>query len=498
MSEMLKSALLSFTLLLAPVRWFTLSGQLDFGDMASDLAGALTFNKYATYDQYVSMMQAFAAGYPALCRLDTFGTSAQGRLLLSLKISDHPEMEESEARFLFTATMHGDELLGYPLMLRLIQTLLSGYGNDPEVTGLVDGLEIWINPLSNPDGTFRGGDHTVAGSVRQTSEGRDLNRDFPDPSAFEPDDTTGRAVETQAMMTFLRKHRFTLSANLHSGAEVVNYPWDHTYALHADDPWFRLISREYADEAHAVDPAYLSLNGGYINGAEWLVILHGRQDYVTYYLEGREVTLELSDIKKLDSDSLDIFWHKNRRSLLNYMWQCMYGIRGRVTDRMTGESLSARIAIPGHDSVYSIVHSREAHGDFYRLIAEGTYTLVVSADGYLPDTLTDVEVLDFAPTFLDVPLEPEVNHIAADLQGAGAGRIYPNPVLTELWIDPGRGITGRGTVSVYSADGQLMIHSPEWFGGDPICISVEDLHSGIYILRIATGSVSRSWRFVRK
>ena len=104
--------------------------QFDDSDMALDLTEAFTFQKYPTYDQYVEMMQSFAADYPQICRLDTFGTSVEGRLLLALKISDQPGLNEPEANFLYTSTIHGDELIGFILLLRLADTLLKGYGND--------------------------------------------------------------------------------------------------------------------------------------------------------------------------------------------------------------------------------------------------------------------------------------------------------------------------------------------------------------------------------
>ncbi len=71
-------------------------------------------------------------------------------------------------------------------MLRLIDHLLRGYGDDPEITALVDETEIWINPLANPDGTYFGGDDTVADAIRYYTttgggdSGVDPNRNFPD------------------------------------------------------------------------------------------------------------------------------------------------------------------------------------------------------------------------------------------------------------------------------------------------------------------------------
>jgi len=42
-------------------------------------------------------------------------------------------------------------------MLRLADYLLENYTSDLKVKDLVDNLEIWINPLANPDGTYNSG-----------------------------------------------------------------------------------------------------------------------------------------------------------------------------------------------------------------------------------------------------------------------------------------------------------------------------------------------------
>ena len=97
------------------------------------------------------------------------------------------------------------------------------------------------------------------------------------------------------MMRFLAKHRFVLSANFHSGEEVVNYPWDRWSRDHPDKEWFYMISRAYADTVHRHAPyGYMNyLDNGVTNGYYWYPVNGGRQDYVTYELQGREVTIEL-------------------------------------------------------------------------------------------------------------------------------------------------------------------------------------------------------------
>ena len=113
---------------------------------------------YPTYDAYVAQMNLFAADYPSICRLVDVGETVQGRRILFAVISDNVDVEENEPEVMHTGTMHGDETTGYVLLLRLIDSLLCAYGSDPRVTNMVDNMEIWINPLANPDGTYHLGD----------------------------------------------------------------------------------------------------------------------------------------------------------------------------------------------------------------------------------------------------------------------------------------------------------------------------------------------------
>ncbi len=186
--------------------------------------------------------------------------------------------------------MHGDETAGFIMLLRLADYLLKNYDSDTRVKTLTDNLEIWINPLANPDGMYRDGNFIIS-PVRNNANGYDLNRNFPDPYLL----NSVPQKETLDMMSFMASRSFTLSANFHSGDEVVNYPWDRWSFPHADEGWFYNVSRAWADTVHLYSrKGYMDyLDNGVTNGYDWYVVYGGRQDYVTYSLNGREITVEL-------------------------------------------------------------------------------------------------------------------------------------------------------------------------------------------------------------
>jgi len=266
------------------------------------------WDKYPTYEAYVAMMEKFQADYPSLCKLEELGTSVQNRKLLAVKISDSVSKEEAEPEFLYTSTIHGDEVCGYVLMLRLIDYLLSNYGKDPFVTRLVDSIEIWIAPLLNPDGTYKGGNQTVSGSIRYNANNVDLYRNFPRLP------TTGQSStpvkETQTIIDFMKKHNFVMSANFHSGLEGAVYPWHCMRVDHPDKKWFEHVAKQYADTAQFYSPdGYFDDLGGDGFGNGWLELyeaLGTKMDWATYFMHCREIHIELSSTKILAQTQLMI------------------------------------------------------------------------------------------------------------------------------------------------------------------------------------------------
>jgi hypothetical protein len=377
-----------------------------------------SWNCYPSYQQYEALMLGYAAKYHNLCRLVELGPTAnttRPHRLLALVISDNPDHQEDEPEVLLTSSMHGDETSGFALMLRVIDHLIRDYGVDPDVSFLVDETEIWINPLANPDGTYFQGDDTVAGAIRffTTDTGAasavDANRNFPDFNDDNHPDGNPWWPETEAMMALAETRSFALSANFHDGAEVVNYPWDSVPRRHPDDLWFQALARDWADLAQSDSPGgYLvDFDNGITNGWDWYETHGSRQDFVTFFHGGREVTIELSKAKLLRSEMLDDMWQWNRRALLDFVAHAHRGIRGVVTDP-SGKPLAATIKVLGLDREEdgSKARTDPAVGDFHRLLLPGLYDLRIEATGYRAREIRAVAVVDGEATEIEVVLNP--------------------------------------------------------------------------------------------
>jgi len=462
------------------------------------------WDHYPSYAEYLQRMQSSASGSPFISRLDTIGYTVKGKLLLALKISDSVNMEESEPRVFLTSSIHGDELTGCMLMLHLIDSLLTGYSTSPHIKRLIDNLEIYINPLANPDGTFKISDTTVYGATRFNANAIDLNRNFPDPAAGEHPDGNQWQMETQSMMRYMQGKHFALSANFHGGAEVVNYPWDTWYERHPDDIWFHQISLRYADSAHRYGPPgyftspYVS---GVTNGYDWYRITGGRQDYVTWFLRGREVTIEVSTIKIPDISLIPVYWNSNFRSLLGYLEEALRGIQGFVFDSLTGKPLRALLSIPGHDvaSANSAVESDSLSGYFVRLLPPGEYTFRAEAAGY-KDRLLNVAIPPDSMVRISVFMVPDSADSSGNPDQSGpCFAILQNPVAEDLKIQFFMQSAGSLRIRIFDVQGNIRFEIPSVRAAreDQLIINLRGLEPGVYLITASDRKGKCSKKFIK-
>ena len=450
---------------------------------------------YPGWDDYLNMMAGFEADYPDICQLQTLGYSVDGRDILALKITRNPEEKEAEPVFYYTSTMHGDETTGFMLLLRLADYLLSNYGEDSLVNRLVDNLEIWINPLANPDGTYWNDEEKISLPKRFNQNNADLNRNFPGINGVEHPDDMEYQPENLAQMQFMDSVRPALSANFHGGIELVDYPWDAFDYDHVDDAWFLWASHKYADTAQqrAHPVLYMSaFDDGVVVGWEWYAIRGGRADYVTYFLHGREVTLEVSNKKNPPASEMPYYWHYNYPSMLQYMENSLFGIQGTVMNMETGKPVEAVVRVQDHEFDRSYTLSQKATGFFTRLIAPGTWNLEVSAAGYETAVIRNVAVVNDRATRVDVELIPWVT----DISGREGLKIGPNPFVNRCIISYTAWIPGRYHIRLYDLKGRLVFQEERFHGmadSHDYKLDASGLDPGVYILRFIapTSSITR-------
>ena len=343
---------------------------------------AYDWDQYPTYSAYENMMYQFATDHPDMCEIITLGTLPSNRKILIAHINNGSGA--GKPKFLYTSTIHGDETTGWMLMLRWIDYLLEN-PTLPECANIINNIDLYVGPLANPDGTYHGGNNTVNGATRYNANGVDMNRNYADPHGGAHPDGEAYQQETLWFMQLAEENNFVMGANYHGGAEVMNYPWDNTHTLHADDAWYQLISQEYVALCRQVSSSYMTdtYSSGITNGAAWYMIGGGRQDYMNGYAQCREMTIECSSIKKPSGSQMPNFWNINKNSIFAFANQVLYGIHGTVVDAESKAPIGgATVTLVGHDDQYATVSTQLPNGDFHRPVKGGTYNVRITKNGY--------------------------------------------------------------------------------------------------------------------
>ena len=388
------------------------------------------WNSYLTYEQYVSMMQGFPsqALSDRTCTLIDLGQLATSNHRHLYGIHIYKGQPYGKPRFLYSSTMHGDEVTGMILMLRLIDELCTS--TDSRIVNLLNDVDIYIFPCNNPDGTYYGGNSTVTGARRANGNNVDLNRNYRDYFNGDHPNTNTYQDETQWTMAQADQLLFTMSANYHGGAEVMNYCWDWVFQDHADMDWWEYVCTEYVTLARQVYSSYMTdtYSDGVTNGATWYSITGSRQDYMNGYGQCREVTVECSTTKTPSASQLPNFWNYNHNSLLALMEQCRNGVHGVVYDASTGQTIQGvTISVLNHDISYSYVTTHEV-GDFHRPIKGGSYTFIFDKDGYARK-FVDVTVADGQRVDLTVNLTPSSATKTECFEQVAAANMVAGPYL---------------------------------------------------------------------
>ncbi|CBY43831.1 unnamed protein product [Oikopleura dioica] len=363
---------------------------------------------------------------PEQSRLYSIGKSVQGRDLLVLELGTSPGQDQLlKPNFKYVANMHGNEVVGKELLLWLAHYMCQEYRNgNEEIQLLMNTTRIHFLPSMNPDGYEAALNYPREPKPytygRANANGQDLNRNFPDldatacqiPNGQRTDhlsaltkragDKEERQPETEAVMNWILRHKFVLSANLHGGDLVANYPYDAScngqemghYQKSPDDSTFRYLASSYST-AHArmskkgqACDAGEKFKNGITNGADWYSVPGGMQDFNYLASNCFEITLELGCDKFPKEETLPQYWQENKNALLNFMSKVHCGIHGLVIDAQTGAPASGAVVVVKGNS-HGITVTK--NGEYFRLLAPGDYEIGVSLDSNFAD---DQELVD--------------------------------------------------------------------------------------------------------
>ena len=211
-----------------------------------------SMGSYLTYQEMLDELHQMATDYPNLItvkqKLSPTLTTAQGRPLYYVKISDNPNINEAEPRVLYTALHHAREPMSMMSLIFFMHYILENYASDQEIKNLVDSDELYFIPCINPDGyvynqtTNPNGGGLWRKNRRLNSDGTygvDPNRNYGyqwglnSGSSGNPASDTYRGTsafsepETQMIRDFCVDKDFVAALNSHSSGNYLIHPWGY-------------------------------------------------------------------------------------------------------------------------------------------------------------------------------------------------------------------------------------------------------------------------------
>lgn len=210
-------------------------------------AGDGVFRMYGGAGGLLEELQDVAAQHPKIADFRVIGQSTQGQDIGAVRVTKAAGSQSDGARptTIYVGAQHAREWITPEMVRRLLDHIVTSYGEDARITDLVDTTELWFVPVANPDGydfTFEPGRRLWRKNLRDNNgdgvitpgDGVDLNRNFPtrwgydnEGSSPSPGSETYRGPspasepETQALDGLFAELTPEFLVNYHSAAELL-------------------------------------------------------------------------------------------------------------------------------------------------------------------------------------------------------------------------------------------------------------------------------------
>ncbi|MDP2876672.1 MAG: M14 family metallopeptidase [Holophaga sp.] len=127
----------------------------------------LHFDHYYTYEQVGEALKALHAAYPKLTTLESVGKSEEGRDIWAMTVNNPATGAPSTKPGVYVdGNIHGNEIQAGEVCLGLLNRLLTLYGQNEQITKLVDRNVYYVVPVVNVDGRF----HFLADASTSSSQ----------------------------------------------------------------------------------------------------------------------------------------------------------------------------------------------------------------------------------------------------------------------------------------------------------------------------------------
>ena len=113
----------------------------------------LSYDIYYKHAELTKALEDLASAYPELCQLGSIGQSWQGREVWYVTLTNQASGNHADKPAIYIdGNTHAGEVTGSMTALYTIDYLLRNYGQDEEVTWLLDNRTFYVVPRVNPDG----------------------------------------------------------------------------------------------------------------------------------------------------------------------------------------------------------------------------------------------------------------------------------------------------------------------------------------------------------
>ncbi len=367
---------------------------------------------YHTYERIVAEADALEKAHPDLIQRIPIGrTSKDRREIYAYQLGSSVREKRDVPALMFTGCHHADEVMGAEICMALMHRLVDQCGEDATITGWMRDFAIYIIPVLNVDGHTIV-THSIDPEWRKNGRGVDINRnyDFNWAHGGSDDPVSDRyrgpypfsEAENRAMRDFLKERKVLLSITYHSQGEVIYYPWTWAGRPAPDDKLLGEIARGLAGSIRTMkgDTTYKAEYGAGTVGQSytWLYGTQGTFDFVIETGSGAHIfpEAEIGGIVKNNLDGVRYLFERGRGP----------GLTGHVMDARTGKPLEATVWFPEIETEDTRRRTTEGtSGKYWRLLAPGKYSLIVSAPGHRVGIFKDVAVGAEGWTKLEVKLE---------------------------------------------------------------------------------------------